>query len=37
MDRNREMVDSFVFRKMKDEDIDQILEVEDASFQPLGA
>jgi [ribosomal protein S18]-alanine N-acetyltransferase len=26
------MVDSFVFRKMKEEDIDQILEVEHASF-----
>lgn len=32
MGRNREMVDSFVFRYMKDEDIDQILEVEHASF-----
>lgn len=32
MGRNREMVDSFVFRYMKDEDIDQILEVELASF-----
>jgi [ribosomal protein S18]-alanine N-acetyltransferase len=27
-----EMVDSFVFRSMKEEDIDQILEVEHASF-----
>jgi [ribosomal protein S18]-alanine N-acetyltransferase len=29
---NRNMVDSFVFRYMKEEDIDQILEVEHASF-----
>jgi [ribosomal protein S18]-alanine N-acetyltransferase len=32
MGRNRDMVDSFVFRYMKEEDIDQILEVEHASF-----
>jgi ribosomal-protein-alanine N-acetyltransferase len=32
MGRNNDMVDSFVFRYMKEEDIDQILEVEHASF-----
>jgi ribosomal-protein-alanine N-acetyltransferase len=32
MGRNRDMVDSFVFRYMKEEDIDQIVEVENASF-----
>ena len=32
MNRTRDMVDSFVFRFMKEEDIDQILEIEHASF-----
>jgi ribosomal-protein-alanine N-acetyltransferase len=32
MDRDRKMVDSYVFRYMREEDIDQVLAVEQASF-----
>ncbi len=32
MDRDRKMVDSYVFRYMREEDIDQVLTVEQASF-----